>query len=388
MLSRKERPDVDGLLSPTAIAQLVVLVGVSYLIGRWNPPFDDAWYLLVVLAVALRSRSGAAARARARAANGAARALGYAELRQLLGDQLPAWVLLPDVERSEWLNVALERFWVPLKLATGRTIMDRVQPILDAHRPSALSTFGLAGEEDFDLGEAPPLVVGVKAHRTENHREIVLDLDVQWVTRDTNIVFRAGLNVMSRAHRDGGAADDEPHARASSVDAAEQLEHDGGRARRGSSGAAGRPNNVLHRIVQEGRRALANPVNSMASLAIRATDVRIFGKLRLTFAPMVGAWPCFGALTIGFVTPPEVDLSLRAVGGMLDVMDLPIIQTGLEKLLRETLLRELMVFPNRIVVRLMDEDELNVLLRGDRAGVAAKRAVLDERAARAPRGVL
>ena len=52
MLSRKERPDVDGLLSPTAIAQLVVLVGVSYLIGRWNPPFDDAWYLLVVLAVA------------------------------------------------------------------------------------------------------------------------------------------------------------------------------------------------------------------------------------------------------------------------------------------------------------------------------------------------
>ena len=36
----------------------------------------------------------------------------------------------------------------------------------------------------------------------------------------------------------------------------------------------------------------------------------------------------------------------------------------------------------------MDEDDLNVLLRGDRAGIAAKRAVLDERAARAPRGVL
>ena len=60
MLSRKERPDVDGLLSPTAIAQLVVLVGVSYLIGRWNPPFDDAWYLLVVLAESRNNEPGIA----------------------------------------------------------------------------------------------------------------------------------------------------------------------------------------------------------------------------------------------------------------------------------------------------------------------------------------
>ncbi len=83
------------------------------------------------------------------------------------------------------------------------------------------------------------------------------------------------------------------------------------------------------------------------SVPVSLTEFQCSFTLRLIFAPLIGTFPCFGALTIALVEPPELDFDLRVVGG--DVTLVP----GLKESLRtyiKALIASWMVWPRCITV--------------------------------------
>ena len=83
------------------------------------------------------------------------------------------------------------------------------------------------------------------------------------------------------------------------------------------------------------------------SVPVSLTEFECAFTLRLIFAPLMGVFPCFGALTIALVDEPRLDFDLRVVGG--DVTLVP----GLKESLRtyiKALIASWMVWPRCITV--------------------------------------
>ena len=83
------------------------------------------------------------------------------------------------------------------------------------------------------------------------------------------------------------------------------------------------------------------------SVPVSLTEFQCAFTLRLIFAPLIGVFPCFGALTIALVDEPRLDFDLRVVGG--DVTLVP----GLKESLRtyiKALIASWMVWPRCITV--------------------------------------
>lgn len=83
------------------------------------------------------------------------------------------------------------------------------------------------------------------------------------------------------------------------------------------------------------------------SVPVSLTEFQCAFTLRLIFAPLIGVFPCFGALTIALVDEPQLDFDLRVVGG--DVTLVP----GLKESLRtyiKALIASWMVWPRCITV--------------------------------------
>ena len=100
---------------------------------------------------------------------------------------------------------------------------------------------------------------------------------------------------------------------------------------------AGDPNVVL------GVRAAQDTLSVPVSL----TEIKCKFTLRLIFAPLIGKFPCFGALTIALTEEPEVVFDLRVVGG--DITLVP----GLAQPLRtyiKALISSYLVWPRCITV--------------------------------------
>ena len=83
------------------------------------------------------------------------------------------------------------------------------------------------------------------------------------------------------------------------------------------------------------------------SVPVSLTEFECAFTLRLIFAPLMGVFPCFGALTVALVDEPRLDFDLRVVGG--DVTLVP----GLKESLRtyiKALIASWMVWPRCITV--------------------------------------
>jgi hypothetical protein len=122
------------------------------------------------------------------------------------------------------------------------------------------------------------------------------------------------------------------------------------------------------------------------SVPVSLTEFECAFTLRLIFAPLIGVFPCFGALTIALVDEPKLDFDLRVVGG--DVTLVP----GLKESLRtyiKALIASWMVWPRCITVAIpgtgytlpesdeADSDERNtppVTWAAARAGCRPRRA--------------
>ena len=100
---------------------------------------------------------------------------------------------------------------------------------------------------------------------------------------------------------------------------------------------AGDPNVILG--VRAAQDTLAVPVS--------LTEIQCKFTLRLIFAPLIGKFPCFGALTITLTEEPDLDFDLRVVGG--DITLVP----GLAQPLRtyiKALICSYLVWPRCITV--------------------------------------
>ena len=62
------------------------------------------------------------------------------------------------------------------------------------------------------------------------------------------------------------------------------------------------------------------------SVPVSLTEFECTFTLRLIFAPLLGVFPCFGALTIALMDEPQLDFDLRVVGG--DVTLVPGLKAG------------------------------------------------------------
>ena len=54
-------------------------------------------------------------------------------------DQIPAWMMFPDVERADWLNTIIKIFWSNVSGAVEKALVKNIEPMLQ--KISILSTF-------------------------------------------------------------------------------------------------------------------------------------------------------------------------------------------------------------------------------------------------------
>ena len=202
--------------------------------------------------------------------------LDESEIQELVGE-LPAWLAFRDVERAGWLNKVLAAAWPYLDQATSDVIVAALDPILQATRPSFLTTLSF---ERFSFGDVPARIEGVKVYETTGDGSVEIDLQVFW---------------------------------------------------------AGDPDVVLG--VRAAQDALSVPVS--------LTEFECTFTLRLIFAPLLGVFPCFGALTIALMDEPQLDFDLRVVGG--DVTLVPGLKDPLRTYIK-ALIASWMVWPRCITV--------------------------------------
>ena len=202
--------------------------------------------------------------------------LDESEIQALVGE-LPAWLAFRDVERAGWLNKVLAAAWPYLDQATSDVIVAALDPILQATRPSFLTTLSF---ERFSFGGVPARIEGVKVYETTGDGSVEIDLQVFW---------------------------------------------------------AGDPDVVLG--VRAAQDALSVPVS--------LTEFECTFTLRLIFAPLLGVFPCFGALTIALMDEPQLDFDLRVVGG--DVTLVPGLKDPLRAYIK-ALIASWMVWPRCITV--------------------------------------
>ena len=100
---------------------------------------------------------------------------------------------------------------------------------------------------------------------------------------------------------------------------------------------AGDPDVVLK--IRAAQDALAVPVS--------LTEFECSFTLRLIFAPLIGVFPCFGALTISLTEDPEFTFDLRVVGG--DITLLPGLAQPLQTYI-QALIASFLVWPRCITV--------------------------------------
>lgn len=90
--------------------------------------------------------------------------------------------------------------------------------------------------------------------------------------------------------------------------------------------------------------------NGTVALPVQLSQVLFQGTVRLIFKPLVPQWPCFGAISVAFVGKPQVDFSLRLIGG--ELMSVPGLAPALHDLLKNRLLSA-MVWPRRVYAPIM-----------------------------------
>ena len=83
------------------------------------------------------------------------------------------------------------------------------------------------------------------------------------------------------------------------------------------------------------------------SVPVSLTEFECSFTLRLIFAPLLGVFPCFGALTIALMEEPQLDFDLRVVGG--DVTLVPGLKAPLKQYIL-ALIASWMVWPRCITV--------------------------------------
>jgi len=117
-------------------------------------------------------------------------------LKELMASSdLPSWLAFRDVDNAAWLNRMVDKAWPYLDRATSGVIVAALDPILQATRPSFLTTLRF---ERFSFGKVPARIEGVKVHDTGDEASVEVDLDVFWAgDPDVVLAVRAAQDTVS-----------------------------------------------------------------------------------------------------------------------------------------------------------------------------------------------
>ena len=107
-------------------------------------------------------------------------------LQSSLGlDSFPSWVVFPDFDRVEWINIVLKKVWPHIgpasKLIAKRIVEPRINQLLQKLNFKSLNLESISNFKlkDFILGSVPARVGGIKAYdRNTSQEEIVLDIEI------------------------------------------------------------------------------------------------------------------------------------------------------------------------------------------------------------------
>ncbi|KAM4821249.1 extended synaptotagmin-3 [Thomomys bottae] len=98
--------------------------------------------------------------------------------RQVLGQELPAWIHFADVERVEWANKIVVQIWPYLSIIMENQIREKLEPKIRG-KSAHLRTFTFTR---LCFGQQCPRVNGVQVHTDlGNRRRVALDLQICYV---------------------------------------------------------------------------------------------------------------------------------------------------------------------------------------------------------------
>lgn len=87
-------------------------------------------------------------------------------------EELPSWVMFPDRERAEWINVIVLQLWPNINSYLVKFIKSKLEPKIRKKHQSFRF-------EEIDFGRTPPKIDGVKVYdRTATRDSVLIDFDV------------------------------------------------------------------------------------------------------------------------------------------------------------------------------------------------------------------
>lgn len=74
-----------------------------------------------------------------------------------ISDNMPSWIVEPEIDGAGWLSEAVQTMWPSISCATSESVLAAVQPLLDSYCPAFLNDLRIT---EFDLGPFAPVISG------------------------------------------------------------------------------------------------------------------------------------------------------------------------------------------------------------------------------------
>ncbi|XP_040575642.1 extended synaptotagmin-2 [Lepeophtheirus salmonis] len=120
---------------------------------------------------------------------------------------LPAWVLHPDTERSEWINSIIKQLWPHFDAYLGNMLSQlekdpQLKENLASFRVNSLSF------PSFNLGQIPPRITGIKVHSSVHRKEIIMDINLVYAgDMEISAIFGISTPLKKTLYLKGGLKD-------------------------------------------------------------------------------------------------------------------------------------------------------------------------------------
>lgn len=171
-------PQIRALGDPVlalvrTVARVLLLLVPVYVVGRLG--LSVTWLLLGLFLWTFWNRNKKSKLARLRAAWELLDNECLEVTRGLNGQQLPAWVNFPDVERVEWINKIVKQMWPYFGMYMEKLFQEKIEPLVRASNDH-MKAFTFT---KVNFGEKSPRINGVKVYTKKvDKREVILDLQL------------------------------------------------------------------------------------------------------------------------------------------------------------------------------------------------------------------
>ncbi|KAI8099690.1 C2 domain-containing protein [Halteromyces radiatus] len=215
-------------------------------------------------------------------------------MRDDIQRELMATRLLTDIESADWINNFMSRFWLIYEPGLSAQIISTADAILIESTPSFLDSIRLS---TFTLGTKAPRIEGIKTYPRTEPNVVCMDWKLSFIPNDTSDLTKRDLD------------------------------------------AKVNPKIIL--TVRVGKGMIG------AEMPILLEDLSFSGNMRLKFK-LYNEFPHIKSIEASFLEPPEIDYSLKPVGGETFGFDINMIP-GLEPFIKEQIhatLGPMMYAPN------------------------------------------